>query len=233
MTTLFAEVTPALDPLRLLPISANLLPQEVIDLRRTRKVRAAVAVVLAALLLAVVGWDVQTRQQTASARSDLKQMQQRDLALRNQTAAFAPLVQVQAQAAALGGQLQSLTTGDLPWYKLIPSVRAVAAKYPSTSFGAISGVLNTGVPASATALPSTSASKTIGSLTISCMAPDKSTIAAIVDTLGTVPGLANVYLNSASQATGGAYQCAISADITAAVLGGRFAAPATTATGGK
>jgi hypothetical protein len=233
-TVVMTEAPPQADTLALLPIAANLLPQEVIDQRRTRKARWVVAFALAAVLVVVAGWDVRSRQQTASARQSLAGLQTQDTRLQKQTTQFGPLQQIQAQTAALNATLKGLSADNLPWYTLLPDVTAVARRFHGASFDTVSGQLNIGgVGAPAVTLPSSSAATPIGSLILHGIAPDKSTIAAIVDGLSDVKGVADVYLTGASQATGGCYTFSVSAVITSAALGGQFGSAAIVAPGGK
>jgi Tfp pilus assembly protein PilN len=222
-TTVAVEPELTLNPVGLLPIVANLLPQEVTDLRRVRQVRRGAALGLAAVILIVAGWDVHARSQTSSARSSLADLQSQSTSLQHQSAQFAPLQRIQEQTESLNSALKGLATDNLPWYTLLPSLNSVAHHYRNASFDTITGQL-TGAGAGDTTptLPSETADASVGTVTLSGTAPDKSTIAAIVDALGAVHGIANAYLTGANQVSGGSYQFTITADITSAVLGGQF-----------
>ncbi len=74
-TVAVPETKPDLDPLRLLPITANLLPAEIADARRSRKIKRAIAVLLVVILAAIGGWDIVVRQQTSSAQDGLSSAQ--------------------------------------------------------------------------------------------------------------------------------------------------------------
>jgi hypothetical protein len=222
-TTVAAPAELELDPIGLLPIVANLLPHEVTNLRRARFARRWVAIGLIVFVLAAAGWDVHARQATSSAKSALSDLQDQTAQLQDQTAQFAPLQRIQGQVASLNSTLQGLSSDNLPWYTLLPSLNAVAHRYRNASFDTITGQLNiSGDSTTTPTLPSATTDKTVGTTTLSGTAPDKSTIAAITDALAGVHGIANAYLTSANQVSGGHYQFTISADITSAALGGQF-----------
>ncbi len=97
---------PELDPLRLLPITANLLPPEITDARRTRKVRRVAAAIVAGALVLTAVWYFVAKQQTSHAQSSLDQAEQQSVSLTHKEASYANLVKVQADAAAINSKLE-------------------------------------------------------------------------------------------------------------------------------
>jgi hypothetical protein len=230
MTTLAlppSEVEPLkLDPLRLLPVAANLLPPEVTDARRGRKVRVAVIVLLVAALGGTVAWDISAGNQKSAVADQLAKVQSDNTRLIHQQSSYNELVQAQTTDRAISTQLALLMASDLQWSELVPSV--VNALPVGASITTITGALAGGNAAIAQ-LPGITDSSAIGTITVKGSAADKVTIAAYVDALTKVSGVAAPYVTSAQQQTGGQYQFSLDLEITKAELGGRF----TSTTGGK
>jgi Tfp pilus assembly protein PilN len=238
MTT--AAITPEIkvdrDPMRILSITANLLPIEITDARRENKLRW---IVLAALVVVLAGlglWDFQARHETSNAQATLAQKQTALSKLQSAQHQYAALSTAKGSAAAIDTELTKLMAQDVPWYQLVPALRSAA----STSGITVSNIASTLSTANANAAPATagvvapgasaSSVSTIGSITITGIAPDKPSAAAFLDQLAKVAGVSNPYLNSLN-AQGSQYQFTLQADITSALYKGRYT-PAST-NGGK
>lgn len=221
---------PELDPLRLLPITANLLPPEITDARRTRKVRRVAAAIVAGALVLTAVWYFVAKQQTSHAQSSLDQAEQQSVSLTHKEASYANLVKVQADAAAINTKLSALMANDLQWWQLLPALNAAAPA--GVTLTSVSGTLATAGAASATPVPGTTGPAAVGSLTISGTAPDKNSIAAFLDALSLVKGLSNPYTSGAQSGTGSTLTFSMHADINSTALGGRFvtASPTPSAT---
>ena len=85
--------------LRFVAVRANLMPDEVIDARRTDVVRRRVVIGLGALLVLLLAGFASAWLQTSSAKGDLSDQQHRTQALLDQQHDYAPLVAAQAQTA--------------------------------------------------------------------------------------------------------------------------------------
>ncbi len=209
--------------LRIPTIAANLLPAEIVDARRSRKVRRAVCAGLAGVVLALAGWFVFAVYQTSAARDDLANRQAEAQVLTRQQHAYADLVNTQAQSQAIQAQLHELFADDMDWASLITHVRDAAPNSVT-----ISTLTASGGDDKASKVPAGSATPDpdqVGTLTISGTGPNKAAVAAYVDNLARVPGLSNAYLNSANTSPNGV-DYRIRVDIVKAALGGRYSSPA-------
>jgi hypothetical protein len=234
-TTASPEVRLDKDPLRILTIAANLLPGEITDARRERKLHGIIAAALVVLLLALIGWDVYARTQTSSASAALTRAESVAAGLQKDQGGFAELNSTKAAEKAITAELTTLMAQDLPWYKYYP---ALAAALPTgTTIIDLSGTLTpptTSTAGSATsngALPGLSSPSAIGNLTIVGDAVDKAHIASYIEALNKIKGVGDVNLSTALIQTGGFYQFNIQLEITSAILGGRYTTT-TSSTGG-
>ena len=220
---------PHADTTRFVAIYANLLPDEITDARRARHMTRMVAVGLAVLIGLLLGAYAVTAWQTSSAKDNLAAAQRKSVGLQNQEHAFGPLVAAQSRAASIKLELTKLMAGDLSWKDLLTTLRK-----SGTGGVTITGVTgNTTTGAASTTATDTagglgilnqSGKEQVGTLTISGTAPDKNAVAAYIDTLAKVPGLAAPFPASiTSQA--GKLTFSASVIITSDALGGRYAAP--------
>jgi Tfp pilus assembly protein PilN len=215
---------PAGDPLRVVPIAANLLPSEITDARRGRRARRMVITALVVLTVAIAGWYVVTKQQTEAARADLATAEDEALRLTTRQREFADVVKVQSESEAISSELSKLLADDLQWAQLLGSLRAAAPR--GVGLTAVSGALaertEDGRAASPgiAQLPSSSSAKSIGTVTITGVGESKSLIAAYVDRLGSVKGVADPYLGGATEQDG-SVQFTVRLSLTEAALGGR------------
>ena len=206
------------DPLRLLSISANLLPIEITDARRANKMRWVVAAFLVVVLALLALWDVQARRQTSDAKSDLTAAQSRVQALQAQQKQYADLSNTKTSSAAIEAELAKLMGQDIKWYDLVPALRNAATGTGVT----LTNISATLVPATAasTSAPGSTAAP-VGNITITGTTPDKTRVAAFLDALAKVPGLVNPYLNNLStQGTG--TQFSMQVGFTSALYQGRY-----------
>jgi Tfp pilus assembly protein PilN len=231
-----AEPLAAADPaLRMVPITANLLPVEIIEARRGRALRMHVLRGVGAVLVLVIAWYGLASYQTSAARDSLASAEAQSQRLLRQQRAFAELATTQAQSRAISAQLRTLLASDLQWSRLLDAVQAAAPK--GVQITGVSGALAAGAKggrtsAKATQLPSTSGDRTIGTLTVTGSASSKPAVAACVDALAKVEGLANPLLGSASLQNK-AVQFTVRLDITSAALGGRYSAKRNNGSGNK
>ena len=242
MTTLVTDAPPppsAPDaPMRYATIRANLLPDELIATRRVSVLKRRIAIGLAGLLALLIlgyGW---SWYQTSSSQDDLTAAQRATITLLNKQKSFAPLVDAQDQSATIQTALRKLMIGDLSWTDMIAVLGKSAGG--GVVISQISGQLTAGAAAGAPQPNSVgfgvlnqTGKQAVGSITLTGTAPDKNAVAAFVDKLSAVPGLAAPFPASVSAVNDngvGSVQYSVSVLITSDALGGRYAQPAT---GGK
>jgi Tfp pilus assembly protein PilN len=232
-TTTLMPLDPALSPQRvsrLLTISANLLPEEIVAGRRARHSRVVVLAALLVVVALLAGWYVYARHQVQLADDELTSITTEATTLQRSQSRYTEVVDVQNQTDTIAKQLSTLLANDLPWATLLTTLRNTADQSGVTVQGVI-GTLNGGTTGAQTTaagtLPSTSKSNTIGTLTITGTGPDKPSIAGYVDALGGLPMLANPYLTNVSQTTSDV-TFSITVDITAKALCGRYTTKCTT-----
>ena len=238
MSTTLMPIDPEASPervSRLLPISARLLPEEIVAARRARRTRSWVVVILVLAIALLAGWYVHAVRQRNAAEAALQVLTTQAATLESsQNQDYADVVDTRRQTTTLDNQLKTVMAYDLPWATLLDTLNGTAADAKVQLTG-ISGSLTAAGPeataasASGTALPSTSSAATIGTLTLDGIAPDKPSVAAFVIRLGNLRTVANPYLTSAAETDKGV-QYSLRLDITGAALCGRFT---TACKGGK
>jgi Tfp pilus assembly protein PilN len=250
MATTLMPLDPATSPqraVRVLPISANLLPDEVIAGRRAKKVRGWVIIVLGVVTVLLGSWYAIVVLQARNAQDDLRGVSVEEQVLKRKQTEFSDVTNVRKETSTIEAQLAGLLAEDLRWSTVLDTLRSTGTE-SAIQVTAVTGALNSsqaGGAAPADRLPTAGADKVIGTMTVSGNAPDKNSVARYVDALGKVDKFANVFLTSAAESTSseasGQVQFSLSVDITVAALGGRFsptpaptpAASATTTPGGN
>ena len=232
--TTLMPLDPALSPQRVsrvLTISADLLPDEIVAGRRARRTRTWVLIMLMLVLAGLGGWYAMADRDLRAADDELAALTGDVAKLQRRQNDYAPVVDVQAETNAITKELGTLLANDLPWATLTDTLRDTGAK-AGVTVGGMSGTL-TGAGASTpgtVSLPSTSGSATIGTVTVTGNAPDKPSVAKYVDSLSSLTIVANPYLTSVAEADD-ELQFSLTVDITAKALCGRFTTACTT--GGK
>ncbi|WP_033341364.1 PilN domain-containing protein [Catenuloplanes japonicus] len=226
---------PQLDPLRLVRISANLLPDEVTDGRRTRRTRTAVVSGLGVVVLLLAGWYGSTFVQSGTAEEELARSEAQVASAQQEQGRYRELTDTKAKLNAAQTQLSTLMSTDTQWQKLLADIRGAAPA--GVEIGQVSAGLSSAA-SSGDGLPSQTEEKLVGSVTITGKAATKDQIAAFVDNVRRVTGLANPLPTTVATAEG-KESFTLQVDITQAALGGRFSpdpaeSPATApTTGGK
>jgi len=245
MATTLMPVDPAVSPQRvnrLLTISANLLPEEVIAGRRARRTRTWVIGIVVLVALLCGGWIAYADHQRQEADRELTAVTSDVVSLQRDQRGYASVVQLRIEADELKGQLQTVMANDLDWAALLKMLRGTgpAGIEVSDVSGKIAAAADGGgATTSAGSLPSTSTSSSIGTVTVTGSAPDKEAVAAYVDALGRQTTIANPYVTSVTKnteevagANGNGVTFSINVDITSKALCGRFGT-ACPSTGGK
>jgi hypothetical protein len=225
-TTTLMPLDPALSPqriVRILTISADLLPEEMVGLRRARRNRGWIVVALVVVLALLAGWYVYADRKVRNADTELGNVTEQATTLQKSQSRYQVVVDVQTETGTISKELKVLLADDLPWAIMLNTLRGTGTDSGVTVSG-VSALLNDKAAASAAAsatLPSSSGAATIGTATITGGAPDKPSIAKYVDALGRLSIVANPYLTSATKGEKN-WQYSIQVDITAATLCGRF-----------
>ncbi|MDT4913829.1 MAG: hypothetical protein QOC66_2957 [Pseudonocardiales bacterium] len=240
MTTLERAAQPAPPPhpgpmpasARSVTVFADLMPDEVLAGRRGRAMKRRVLIGLVSVVLLLTAGYAFSWVQTHNAEGDLSAAQARAAGLVHRQQDFTPLVKAQAESTQIQQTLAKLMTGDLQWSKLLESIRNTAQ----------SGVGITGVTGDVTAGAATAGGAPtpdglsvlnqtgevqVGLLTINGTASDKNAVAAFVDRLGKLRGLAAAFPASVTTTTG-KVTFSVNVILTSKALGGRYAVkPAT------
>ncbi|HYN95420.1 MAG TPA: PilN domain-containing protein [Pilimelia sp.] len=240
MTTLMSPEATTAAPAPPAPtITANLLPPEIIDARKGRKVRFTVLAAVGGVFLLLAGWFGVALYRTSTAEDRLASTQVEEQNLNNEEKRYGELVRAQQQSGAIEVQLSTLLAGDVRWSALLSAAQSAAPAgvrvtgvtgtlADSTLAGGRGGnpAGNSGgdTGAGQVRLPNTSGKELIGQLTITGTGTDKARVAAYVDALGRVERIANPMLGDATAVSGGV-QFTVRVDITKDALSGRYALP--------
>ncbi len=236
MATTLMPLDPALSPQqmnRVLTISADLLPEEIVAGRRGRRTRGWVLTALLVVLAALGGWYADAGHDTAVADRDLAKVNDRAIALQHEQREHARVVNVQTETTAITGRLKKLLADDLPWATLLGTLRTTGADSGVVVQG-ISAMLQAKAEGASTAatLPSTGGAATVGTVTVTGTGPDKPSIARYVEALAKLKTVASPYLTTAVQNDDGSVGFTLTVEITEQALCGRFTTACST-TGGK
>jgi Tfp pilus assembly protein PilN len=221
MTTQEPPAASARDALAVPPITANLLPDEVVNARQGRRARRLVLASLTALVLVLGGLYAAAAVETAVVRQELNDAESRARDLTAQQQRYAEVVRVQQESGAIEAQLAKLMADDLRWSAVLASLRAAAPA--GVQLTNVSARLN--APADEAAAADTaqlpSSAKPIGGIDITGAAGSKPQIAAYVDALAKTRNLADPYLSSVTE-DDRELQFTLRVSVTESALGGRF-----------
>jgi cytoskeletal protein RodZ len=218
-TTALMPVDPSVSPqqaARVLSIRADLLPPEIRDGRRSRRIRSLIAFVLLLVVGAVGAWYWQATVAKQSADEEYEQMFQKLAQTRTaqKTEELRALVEYQEGGASLNKELTTVLAQDLSWTNLINLLRDEATA-ESVELTEISGSLAGGD--SGTATDSTA----IGTVTITGTAENKKVVADYVNKLGTLEHVTNPFVTNVNRQDG-EYTFSLMVTITDEALCGRF-----------
>ncbi|WP_212992523.1 hypothetical protein [Actinoplanes auranticolor] len=236
MATTLMPVDPAMSPqriTRLLTISANLLPDEIIAARQARRTRAWVLIVVFLVACLCAAWVVLANREKQAADRELTVATTEVFGLQRDQRQFASVVKVRNDTDLLKKQLGTVMANDLDWAALLTLLRTTGEPSDVIVAGITGSLAQAGDSGKSGTLPSTSKSSSIGSVVVTGTAPDKEAVAAYVDRLAKHSTIANPYVTSVtSTAETGDVSFSLNVDITQAALCGRFGEPCP-GTGGK
>ncbi|WP_436523332.1 hypothetical protein [Actinoplanes sp. HUAS TT8] len=205
-TTALMPLDPTVSPQqanRVLPIRANLLPQDISDGRRARRTRTAV-IISVVLVLAMLGtwyWHAAGKKQDAEA--DFVSVTGQVSQIQKAQGKYSKLTTTKNTITVMDGQLAKLMAADLPWQTILDLVRSTGDKY-DVKVAEVTGQL--------AQANGTTSSDVVGTLNLTGSAPDKKAVAkyvlAIVDLKS--KGLADPFVNDVS----GADKDGVTFDIT-------------------
>lgn len=224
-TTTLMPLDPALNPQRvhrILAISADLLPEEVVAGRRSRRSRGWVAVAVLVVLVLLGFWYGAALHNVDARESELSVATRTATDLQKSENSHQKVVTTQNQTTTITKQLSEVMAGDLPWATLLNRLRSTGTDSGVAVIGITATLTQNKTAAPTDSLPSTSKAQLIGTIALSGTAPDKPTVARYVQNLGGVPGVANPYLTTATQSNGDTWSFSITIDITSGNECGRF-----------
>ena len=217
--TALMPIDPAVSPARvsrLLPIRANLLPEEIRAGRHARRTKIVLIVAVIVVLAALTGWYVYAVKHVKAANANLATASKHVRETADRKDDFSGVQQIIDDRNAVTADLKTLMAADLPWAATMDGVR-VDANATDVVITAIAGTL----------LEDDGTARTAGSpvatLSITGSAPDKKHVAAFLDKLADHDGVTDPYLTTASG--GGGVTYAFTAKLTPAALCGRFTKP--------
>lgn len=216
--------------LRLLGLTANLLPPEIKENRRIALVRWVTLAALATVVVLLGAWYAFTWYQTSTERDKATGAEEVELSLRRQQRDYHELIAAKSETALINGQLKTLLATDVQWATLFTALRAAQPKgvaltnlsvamadQTANGAGSTSSGLHT-----ASGLPSADGGAPIGALTIAGTSTTKGAVAAYVDAMGTVPGVGNTLLSGVTNSDKAGVDFTFRADLSKAALSGNY-----------
>lgn len=175
MTTALMPLDPSVSPQhasRVLPIRANLLPQDISDGRRARRTRTVV-IIAALLTVSLLGaWYWHATVQKQNAEDDFEFVTSQVTKVQKDQRDYSHLTTTKNNITVMNGQLAKLMADDLPWQSTLDLVRTTGTKY-EVVVSELNGSLTDATSGSTT-------SSTVGSISITGSAPDKKAVAKYV-----------------------------------------------------
>jgi len=205
-------------------IYTDLTPPELISARRLTKLRRAMAIGLAALVVVVLLVFGFTMLRHRQATDDLAREQTTTAGFAAQQSRYAVVTQIQGSTTLIRQQLAGLMTADVDTSRLLASVRTTLPR--GMALNSVQLSVNAGSVASAQAggatTLDTSGATQIGHVSLGGTSPRLEDVATYVDTLGGRGGLVDV-VPVTNSASGSTYTFTITASVTNAVLTNRYA----------
>jgi hypothetical protein len=226
MTTTLIPLDPATSAqrsTRILTISANLLPDEIVAARQARRTRGWVIVAVVMVAGLCGAWFAYAVHEKQNADKELAAAATAVIDLQRDQRQFSETVRVQTDIALLTQQLTTVMARDLDWAALLAALRSAGAPSRIALTG-VNGTLNAAdSTTTSNPLPRTEAVGSIGSITVTGTGPDKKAVAAYADALAVQSVVANPYLTTVSNGTNGTgVTFSLKADIPQTSLCGRF-----------
>jgi hypothetical protein len=228
MATTLMPLDPALSPQRIsrvLTISANLLPDEIVAARRARRNRGWVIVAVALVVCLCAAWFAYAESVRQDADEELTAATVQVTDLQRAQRDYSEVVRVQNNTAVLTEQLKTVMANDLDWAAVLDMLRDTGAS-SGIEVAGVSGRLagaDGATAAAGTPLPSTTSVTAVGSLVVTGTGPDKKAVAAYIDALGKQSMVANPFVTSVtSNDDDNQVTFSLTLDISQTALCGRF-----------
>ncbi|BEL09708.1 hypothetical protein Q0Z83_078990 [Actinoplanes sichuanensis] len=220
-TTALMPVDPTVSPqqaARVLSIRADLLPQEIRDSRRSRRVRSLIAFVVLLVVAGLGVWYWQATLDKQTADQEYEQMFQTLTKTRadQKTSELKTLVEYQDGGKLLNAELAAVLADDLSWTNLFNLIRDEAEDEDVTLIE-----LTAGLAADSNSSTPTNSSE-IGTLTITGVAENKKVVADFVNRLGSLELVTNPFVTTVSKQDDGSYTFGLTVTITDKARCGRF-----------
>jgi Tfp pilus assembly protein PilN len=208
----------------------NLLPPEIGERRRLRKLQAclALAVVAAGAVVGLLYFQASSGEADAQARLDAAQSVQAGLQV--QTAKLQYVQAEQARIDAARSSLKAAMGSEVLWSKVLDDLRlrlpdgVNMSSLATTAVAATTAVPGVAAPAAAAATATAVPSNVIATVVLSGSAVSLDAVADELDQLANVPGFSNVYLTTTTS-TGESTKFVAytaTADVTTAALSHRY-----------
>lgn len=193
----------------------NLLPPEILEGRRFRRVQVLLGLVVLLTVLLAAAATVWASGQVSTAQDELDDTTSRISALTTRRAQYAEVPRVTAQVDAATAARAEAMAGDVVWYRYLGDIRAaLPGGVAMTSLG----VTKTAAGAGATSTPLSATG--IGTLTVEGTAPGYDSVSAWLDALDKIAGIDFTSLTSAAAGAGGQSSTAVSFTSSAVVTEG-------------
>jgi Tfp pilus assembly protein PilN len=192
----------------------NLLPPEVVEARSFRRLQRQLAGVVAAVVLLGAAAGVWAQQGVLSAQSDLNDTQAATTQLQQQQAKFAEVPKALAELDSARVAREGAMSTDVLWYRFLGDLALNTPANTDLSSVAITMTGSTSGSASGSGTGSgvgTAASAGLGQVTVTGNATRFRDVAAWLDAVTLVHGLASPSLQSAAQSQSGGGAAAASA----------------------
>ena len=181
----------------------NLLPPEIGEARRFKRVQAGLALALVGVVGAAAGAYALTLGHVGTATTALEAEQAKTAALTAEQAQYAEVPQVLAEVQAVQRLSQDVTAYDVAWYSYLD---AVATKAPegvslsslSFSVAPVGAVDATAAAATTEVAPDGLSAPGVGSVNISGQTTSQALVASWMEQLGSIPGCADPVLSSST-----------------------------------
>jgi Tfp pilus assembly protein PilN len=173
----------------------NLLPPEIMERRRFRRVQWRLALIIVLVVAVVVGATVWSQLQVQQARDDLTVTQNRTDELQREQSQYAQVPLTLAAVDQATSARAEAMGGDVLWYRFLNDV---ALSMPSTvALSTMTVTLSDSAAESTATDPLTTPG--IGSVSITGTAGDYPAVAAWMESVADVTGVASVTLQTASR----------------------------------
>ncbi|WP_250035581.1 PilN domain-containing protein [Paractinoplanes maris] len=233
--TALMPIDPAISPAqaaRILPIRADLLPEEIRAGRSARRTRFMLIGAVLAVLAGLGGWYVFAIHQLDTANENLALATDQVARVQNEKKKYSTVTATMNDVKTVEQDLKTLLANDLPWSVNMDELRADAQDAGVTIKGLGGTMVEPGAATGSTA-GAKGATTIVATLAITGSAPDKKHAAAFLDNLADHDGVTDPYLTTAAEdGPSDKISYALTAKLTSAALCGRFTT-ACAATGGN